>query len=156
MNAEDYSKNRHTTHIVDGNALLQALSGILSTFGEVVAHVFAPLPQSVCVHFFTDRNKDDSIKRIERQRGRSSEDNDCVPVLLRGSATTVPRHWKSFLTYNENKTSMTRFLLKEWESDEYATKLKNREVSFVCEERCTMLFGDSGESTTAIPLPDLY
>ena len=53
---------------------------------------------------------------------------------------------------------MVRFLLEEWKSDKYATKLRirYREVLFVCEEKCMLLFSETGEFTTAIPLPDLY
>ena len=67
----------------------------------------------------------------------------------------MPRHWKSFLNCNENKRSLIRFFLKEWESDKYAKKLRNREVFFVCEEECTLLYSDSDESTIAVPFPDL-
>ena len=147
-----HTKN-NTVYIVDGNALLQTLSAIPSTFGEVATLTFSSLPQSACVHFVTDTYIEDSIKNCERLRRGSSEDN---AYLLRGSATTVPKRWKSYLSCNENKKSLIRFLLKEWESDNYAKKLRNREVFFVCEERCNLLYSDSGEYTTAVPFPDLY
>ena len=149
---EDYAKKNNTVYIVDGNALIQALTAIPSTFGEIATHTFSSLPQSACVHFVTDTYIEDSIKNCERLRRGSSADNAC---LVRGSATTVPRHWKSFLNCNENKRSLIRFLLKEWKSDKYAKKLRNREVFFVCEEECTLLYSDSDESTIAEPFPDL-
>ena len=153
---EDYAKKKkkknNTVYIVDGNALIQALIAIPSTFGEIATHTFSSLPQSACVHFVTDTYIEDYIKNCERLRRGSSAYNAC---LVRGSATTVPRHWKSFLNCNENKRSLIRFLLKEWESDKYAKKLRNREVFFVCEEECTLLYSDSDESTIAVPFPDL-
>ena len=51
---EDYAKKNNTVYIVDGNALIQALTAIPSTFGEIATHTFSSLPQSACVHFVTD------------------------------------------------------------------------------------------------------
>ncbi|GFR97306.1 hypothetical protein ElyMa_004474500 [Elysia marginata] len=150
---DDYAKNRNTAYIVDGNALMQSFSTIPNTFGEIAESTFSSLPQTACVHFVTDTYKEDSIKNCERLRRGSSVKN---VYLLRGLSTTVPEHWKYFLCCNENKRSLIRFLLNEWESDKYATKLVNKKVFFVCEERCTLLCSDSDEFTVSTPIPYLY
>ena len=64
-----------TLYIVDGNAPLQTLSAIPSTFGEVATHTISSLPQSAGVHFVADNYIEDSIKSCERLRTGSPEDN---------------------------------------------------------------------------------
>ncbi|GFS13310.1 hypothetical protein ElyMa_004881400 [Elysia marginata] len=150
---DDCAIIRNTVYIVYGNALMQSLSTIPNTFGEIAESAFSPLPHTACVHFVTGTYKEDSIKNCERLRRGSSAEN---AYLLRGPSTTVPKHWKYFLSCNENKRCLIRLLLNDWESDKYATKLVNKKVFFVCEERCTLLCSDSDEFTVSTPIPDLY
>ena len=57
-------------YVVDGNALLHALSALPQTFGELSKKLFSVLPKVKRVDITTDTYKDNSIKSAEgRRRG---------------------------------------------------------------------------------------
>ena len=96
-------------YIVDGNALLQAMVSLPSTFGELAEYVFQQLPRAQRVDFVTDSYHPRSIKGLERSRRGSSQAH-----LVKGPSTKVPRDWRKFLCNEENKTHLCSFLLEEW------------------------------------------
>ena len=149
---EDASKVPNSVYIVDGNVLLHSLLDIPATFGDLAKKVFMCLPKAACIHFVTDTYKQESIKSAERLRRGSSENNT---YLLNGSATKLPRNWKLFLSSEENKRSLINFLLTEWETDNYADKLENKEIFFVNEERCVLLTSEHGE-LNSVPVEGLF
>ncbi len=116
----------NTAYIVDGNAVLQSLVYLPTTFGELAENVFEHLPKVPRVDFVKDSYFPHSIKGIERSRRGTSQAH-----LLKGPATKVPRDWKAFLRNDENKKQLSNFLLKQWGSDEYAQKLQERNVVIV-------------------------
>ena len=121
-----------------------------STFDELSLKVFDILPKSQRVDFVTDTYKDSSIKDDERRRRGSSE-----VLLLKGSATRLPRDWKSFLSNSTNKSNLIKLLLKEWKRDKYAAKLVGWQVYFVCEDQCVMLTSTNGITTESTVIPEL-
>ena len=150
--SEDITRLPGTVHVIDGNSLLHALVGVPSTLGELADTVFSSLPQASSIHFITDTYKHNSIKNSERLRRGSSDVNSCV---LRGPATKVT-NWKLFLSNDENKTSLINFLQNEWEKDHYSSKLENKEVYFVNEERCVVITRENDGTTNSRPVPDLF
>ena len=103
---EDIMQLEDNVYIMDGNALLQALTGLPQTFGELAEKVFCSLPEAKTVHFVTDTYKEDSIKSIERKRRGESES-----FLVKGPSARLPRDWKVFLQNNVNKESLIPLLL---------------------------------------------
>ena len=99
---EDIMQLEDNVYIMDGNALLQALTGLPQTFGELTEKVFCSLPEAKTVHFVTDTYKEDSIKPIERKRPTQS-------FLVKGPSARLPRDWKAFLQNKVNKESLIRF-----------------------------------------------
>ena len=127
--------------IIDGNALLQAQVHLPDTFGQLAESVFRQLPDVPRVDFVTDSYFPQSIKSLERERRGRSQAH-----LIKGQNTTVPRDWKTFLTCEENKTSLVRFLLTQWTNDIYASKLFRKDIFFVCEGKCIHLTSLNGET----------
>ncbi|KAK3728506.1 hypothetical protein QZH41_002367 [Actinostola sp. cb2023] len=59
-------------YVIDGNALLQAMVAIPSTFGDLADSVFEQLPKVHRVDFVTDSYHPLSIKEVERSRRGTS------------------------------------------------------------------------------------
>ena len=138
-------------YIFDGNALLQALTGLPGTFEELAQKVFDALPKCERVDFVTDTYKKDSIKSSERDRRGVSE-----TFLIKGSKTKIPRDWKGFMCNSKNKKQLIQLLFAEWTSNKYASKLFGRRVFFSCEEKCTCISSDDQSSTVTVEVNSLY
>ena len=142
---------QHTTslpessvHVVDGNALLHAMVHLPETFEGLATSVFNSLPRADTVHFVTDTYLDNSIKQTERlRRGCSST------YLIGGVKTKLPRDFKTFLLSPENKHQLLEFLLTEWQSERYASKLHGRTVFFVRDKDCFCLTSVDGLTVAA-------
>ena len=154
---ESYDTNSKITNIIDGNALLQSLVGLPETFGDLALKVFNLLPKnSDEIHFITDAYDSDSIKGLERtKRGNSKTNKGKDPLTGGGPLTKLPREWKNYLSFDENKTNLMQFILGEWESDSYAHLLKGKKIFFVCEKNCTLLSSENGRDTDIQPINEL-
>ena len=54
---ENIMQLEDNVYIMDGNALLQALTGLPQTFAELAEKAFCSLPTAKTVHFVTDSTK---------------------------------------------------------------------------------------------------
>ena len=124
---QDLTKLPNTVSTIDGNALFHSITDLPSTFGDLAKKILKTLPNSKYIHFVTDTYKANSIKDAERERRGKSKGEQ---YLLRGPETKVPRQWKDFLRHDSNKKALINFLYHEWQSKQYATDLKNRELFF--------------------------
>ena len=96
--------------------------------------MFGMLPKVERVDFVTDTYKENSIKGIERlRRGTSTK------ILLKRPKTTIPSNWHQFLSNDENKTQLIQFILQEWSSNKYHSKLQGRRIFYVCGEDCFLI-----------------
>ena len=138
-------------HVIDGNALFQGMVHLPDTFDGFASSVFSSLPASETVHFVTDTYLENSVKQLERSRRGSSP-----TYLLGGGKTRLPRDFKSFLHNSENKRQLTRFLLTQWQSPQYAPKLRGRSIFFVCENECYILHSEDGLTVTMTPALELF
>ena len=127
-------------YIVDGNALLQAMVSLPSTFGELAEYVFQELPRGQRVDFVTDSYHSRSIKGLERSRRGSLQAH-----LVKRPSTKVPREWKKLLCNEENKRRLCSFLLEEWKKGKYAPKLQGKHLVFV-ERKCISLKSIDGKN----------
>ena len=137
-------------HVIDGNAMLQAITQLPETFGDLAQRIFFLLPTTKRVDFVTDTYHELSIKNVERDRRGTSQQ-----FLIHGPLTRVPRDSKTFLANSTNKEQLIRLILQEWKQDKYARKLKGRQVMFVCGEDCWCLSSQDGLTTVAEKVPDL-
>jgi len=137
-------------HIVDGNALLQAIVRLPETFEGLAMCVFSSLPAVQVVHFVTDNYMETSIKDTERVRRGTSQ-----TYLIGGKKTKLPRDFKMFMRSSDNKRQLTKFLLKEWQSDRYAARLCDRTIFFICEQDCTCLTSEDGLTVKATSVLEL-
>jgi hypothetical protein len=122
------------TYVIDGNAMLRALVKLPATFGDLAKYVFRCLPKAKCIHFVTDTYKQNSIKDVERSCRGSSE-----PVTIGGSSITLPRDFASFMQNSSNKRDLIKFILEQWQLEEYAELLQGRSLFFVFEQQCYRL-----------------
>ena len=107
MNTLEHGDQDHTvllsdTHILDGNVLLHCLTSVPETFALLARKLFSYLPHATSVHFVTDTYKEISTKYIERLRRGTSQ-----PLIIKESATKVPRNFQKFLSNDENKKNLT-------------------------------------------------
>ena len=135
-------------YILDGNANIHAIGNLPNTFGHLAELLFNMLPKVERVDFVTDTYKDDSAKRIERVRRGTS-----VKILLSGPETLIPSDWYQFLSNDENKTQLMKFILTEWSSPKYYKKLQGRRVFFaLCTDCFLLTCNDEGAvNKTLIP-----
>ena len=82
-------------HIIDGNALLQYLTALPHTLGELALKGFDSLPRAQVVHFVTDSYSEVSIKSTERIRWGSNAMNSYIP---KGPWTRISQNRKTFLS----------------------------------------------------------
>ena len=151
IEASEKPVQEDTVYIYDGHALLQAMTAIPDTFEEVAERVFTLLPKTQRVDFVTDSYYEHSIKAFERRcRGMSTT------FLLSGPRTKTPREWKSFISNDENKTQLIKLLLSEWKKPKCASRLRRRQLFFVCGEECFCLSSDDGIVVQALPEEDLF
>ena len=137
-------------YIIDGNAMYQAQTNIPDNFGGLAETLFDQFPKEARVDFVTDSYYPYSVKGLERSRRGSG-----TVHLIKGSSTKVPRNRKTFLSNDENKQNLTKFLLDEWKQDKYATKLKGRQIMFVCGDHCTCLLSADGLTTLSESVEEL-
>ena len=149
---ESHSASQPDTsvHVVDGNALLQAIVRLPETFEGLAMCVFSSLPAVQVVHFVTDTYVENSVKDTERVRRGTSPS-----YLIGGKKTKLPRDFKMFMRNSDNKRLLTKFLLKEWQSDRYAARLCGRTIFFVCEQDCTCLTSEDRLTVKATSVLEL-
>ena len=144
---EEYEPDSTITSIIDGNALFHSMIGLPETYGEFALKVFKSFPKNANeIHFVTDSYKDDSIKSLERER-RGNVETNMTAQASKGPKTKLPRKWKDFLSYDENKQELIAFILREWQDDSYATLLVGKKVYFVNDRECTLLSTENGVHT---------
>ncbi len=108
---------RNSAIIVDTMALLQSLTRIPKTFGELAAHVFVWLLSLAGFHktsridFVADRYPDHSIKANERSR-RAAQGSTLVNIY--GKSQKTPAQWKKYLNSGKNKEDIISFLIDCW------------------------------------------
>ena len=105
------------------------------------------------MHFLTDNYHDVSIKSSERmRRGESLE------VSLAGPSMRCPKkdEWKEFLKNPDNKKQLIRFILTEWEKDDYASSLQDREIYFASENKSSVLTSADGITTESLQNSALF
>lgn len=108
---------RNSAIMVDAMALLQSLTRIPKTFGELAAHVLSRLLSLAGFHkasridFVADRYPDHSIKANERSR-RAAQGSTLVNIY--GKSQPTPTQWKKYLNSGKNKEAFISFLIDCW------------------------------------------
>ena len=144
---ENIMQLEDNVYIINGNALLQALTGLPQTFAELAEKKSCSLPKAKTVHFVTDTYKEDTIKSIERERLESED------FLVKGQSARLPREWRAFRQNNVNKESLNLLLHTELINRSYAKRLQHCEVLFVCKDLCVCLSSSDG---LAVQCSDVY
>ena len=117
-------ENSDTLVILDGNAMLHALTEIPDTFHGICEKVFSKIPKVSSVIFSTDTYHKGSIKAMERERRGIGE-----KLLIKGPNIKRPADWKNFLSNDENKVRLMSLLLEVWSQHSFAHHLLNRKVT---------------------------
>ena len=71
--------------------------------------------------------KQQSIKSYERSHGETAPTH-----LLSGAKSMTPCDWKSLMS--NSKTQLISILLDQWTTDKFATRLEDRNLSYVIDE----------------------
>lgn len=119
------------------------------TFKLICQKVFDCIAKGDAI-FSTDTYDPDSIKSMERKRRGTSE-----KLIIKGESTKRPSDWKAFLANDANKQQFIELLLKQWQKDEYAPKLLDRQVILICAGTATRLTSHDGKTTEVNIVQDL-
>ena len=143
--------------IIDGMAIIQAMTKLPATFGELADQILERIVKlgihrkSSRIDFVIDTYPESSIKDLER----SSRASDGVTIItIYGTEQKLPAQWPKFLKYGPNKTCLLQFLFKCWCSSTSATL--NRIVLYVCHnDQCYRLLptsvGDAPVTVEEVP-----
>ncbi|XP_065174483.1 uncharacterized protein LOC135804492 [Sycon ciliatum] len=112
--------------LVDGMALLQSITTIPATFGELSTLIFDRLITTMAkfaavrVDFVCDQYPELSIKGQER----ASSSTKNVPLRLQAerSEQPTPRQWKRYLSDGQNKMTLISFISRDWRASETLPK----------------------------------
>lgn len=110
-----------TLTIEDGNALFHYMRELPDNFKGICLKLFDMKVRGTDVIFSTDTYQPNSVKSVERKRRGCGE-----KLILHGEMTKRPSDWKAFLANDENKTQLTRLLLRVWSKDDMAEKYENQ------------------------------
>ena len=121
--------------IQDACELLQKITPLPDTFGQLAHKVFLHLPNQKEIHFVADTYRADSIKNSERERRGSG-----AVFILNGGYTRIPKDFKStFMANGQNKTALLRLILSEWKKPAYAGSFNGRSIYCSIDGRCYKL-----------------
>ncbi len=143
---EKYPDN--SVSIFDGMAVLQKMkipSG--ATFSVVAERVFTVVASTgskrVDVVFDVYRNV--SIKNAERLKRLSASDALHYKNILPAYAV---KSWNKLLSVSANKTEIMKFLVSQWKSDKFRSRLANRRMYVTTEDQCWRLTATTCELVT--------
>ena len=124
--------------ILDAVAMLQTLTAIPRTFGELAIQLLIKAVNTAVylncgrVDFVCDRYPNLSIKDLERDK----RPVDGVQVVqIYSDHQKVPRQWKKFMASGENKEELVKFLFTSWKNVD-ASLLRGVEVILSREDKC--------------------
>ena len=127
--------------LIDGMALLQTISSIPLTFGELSTLILTQIVKIAVslrcsrVDFVCDRYPDTSIKSLGR--GKRAADGAKV-VKIYNDQQKVPKQWKKFLSAGENKEEIQKYLFNTWK-DKSPYILRGIEVFVPHQNECHKL-----------------
>ena len=144
-------------YILDAMAVLQTLTTIPSTFGELANSLLDKIVNtavfSKCkrVDFVCDRYPRQSIKDLERERRALS---GTQVIRIYSEQQKVPRQWKKFMSSGENKEELMKFIFNCWRKED-PRMLRGIEVFLTHEEYCHRLY-DSNGKMMCLGVEELY
>ena len=108
----------------DAMAVVQALVQIPDTFGELAEHLFSTIKwqakDALRIDIVFDTYPEISIKNAKHfkraQKGK-------LKTNISNANQKCPRQWKKLLSSGGNKDSFSHFVVREWSSAKYCTKL---------------------------------
>ena len=138
--------------VLDAFAILQTLTPVPDSFGELSKQLLGKVVNSALsskcktVDFVCHRYPQQSIKSLKRNR-RSAQDVQKIKIY--SMAQKVPRQWKKFLSFGENKEELMKFIYSSWIKAD-PTLLKDIEVYLAHEEMCHKFIASSGLLTCQV------
>ena len=134
-------------YIFDAMAILQTLTVLPATFGELATNLLDKIVNTGVslnfsrIDFVCDRYPEKSIKNLERDK-RAVDGANVIRIY--SEQQRVPRQWKKFLASGENKEEIMKFIFNCWRNAD-PRALKGVEVFLAHEDKChklTELLGD--------------
>ena len=134
-------------YIFDAMAILQTLTVLPATFGELATNLLDKIVNTGVslnfsrIDFVCDRYPEKSIKNLERDK-RAVDGANVIRIY--SEQQRVPRQWKKFLASGENKEEIMKFIFNCWRNADPCAR-KGVEVFLAHEDKChklTELLGD--------------
>ena len=93
--------------------MFYALKDISCNFIEICLKLFGMVSSRTWyIIFSTDMYHPDSVKSMERCRGKSGD-----KLIIKGASTKKPKFWKEFLSNDENKHQLIKLMSSIWQTN---------------------------------------
>ena len=113
-----------------------------ASFGAIARQLLKQIcSMSERVDFVCDRHIA-TIKDLERNRRGSSD----ASFKITGPEQTRPKDWEKALQLDSFKTAFLRFLLSEWQNDQYAEVISGHVVYAAAEDHCLKFTSERGQT----------
>ena len=143
---------QNSATIIDGMSLVQKLSvgGGQTSFGMVASSLLTKVLHEGCqsnrIDVVFDTYREKSIKNAERtMRGEVAG-----VQLSHISATQLVKQWRIFLSEVNNKTSLIKFISKEWRGEECRRRLKGKTLFVTAESECWKITEEGSENVAEL------
>ena len=143
---------QNSAAIIDGMSLVQKLSvgGGQTTFAMVASSLLTKVlhegSQSNRIDVVFDTYRDMSIKNAERtMRGEVAG-----VQLSHISSTQLVKQWRKFLSEVKNKTSLIKFISREWREEDCMRRLKGKTLFVTAESECWKITEKGSENVAEL------
>jgi len=139
---------RDAAWIVDAMAILQVTKTTTNmTYSELASAVFNGITRGTQpdgrIDWVVDAYPEISIKNVERDR-RSAAASGSLTTKIRTGAQKVDQQLKKSLRSGAFKAALTQFLLQEWSSKKYASRLEKQALFVTAGDQCFRLKANDG------------
>ena len=125
--------------IYDGLALLHGITSVPETFEELASMVFWLMYSQNSDRSRSDFVCDDHPRKTIKVYEREKRSAGSFIVQIRNGKQRTPDQWEKYLRNGENKDTLVRFLLQEWQHEKYQQRLEQRSLYVSHEGKCYLI-----------------
>ena len=132
--------------IIDAMFFLHLCKEVPESFGALSRFILAKTcaEKGKEIHLVFDKVVKPSIKDAERDK-RAGSLARSSSFHISGPSQKRQGNWLKNLRQDEFKTALNKFLVQDWERDEYANVLKDKKIFITLDNRCFSFFNDNGK-----------
>ena len=122
--------------LVDASFFLYQVINPPLTYGEIAKDILSRLCRmSHNVHFIMDQYDMPTIKESTREKQRQEQKSN-MSVQITGQKQQRPKDWKAAIKSGSFKTSLVKFLMKEWAQELYLPIRNGHTIYLTSQDEC--------------------